>query len=302
MPTLILHGGAGRIDEARHGAYERGLAAALAAGWSVLARGGEAVDAVVAAVASMEADPAAFNAGVGSSLTRDGTVECDACLMDGRDGRAGAVALVTRSASPIGLARVVMERTPHVLLAGPGADALEVDPIDPDVLVTPDARARLERWRARHGESSGSAAEPTGSATVGAVALDDAGALAAATSTGGVIGQWPGRIGDAPIPGAGTYADRSVAVSCTGKGEAFLRAVTSKALAERLAAGAALEDALARALADVNAMGGSGGLIALLADGRLAWAFDTSHMALAWRSEGAEHVSVAAEPGVTVRP
>jgi L-asparaginase / beta-aspartyl-peptidase len=132
--------------------------------------------------------------------------------------------------------------------------------------------------------------------------LDDAGALAAATSTGGVLGQWPGRIGDAPIPGAGTYADRSVAVSCTGKGEAFLRAVTSKALAERLAAGAALEDALARALADVNAMGGSGGLIALLADGRLAWAFDTSHMALAWRSEGAEHVSVAAEPGVTVRP
>ena len=295
MPTLILHGGAGRIDQAREGAYERGLAAALATGWRVLAGGGEAVDAVVAAVGSMEADPEAFNAGIGSSLTRDGTVECDACLMDGRDGRAGAVALVTRSASPIALARVVLERTPHVLLAGPGADALEEAPVAPDALVTPYARAQLERWRARQ-------AEPTGSATVGAVALDDAGALAAATSTGGVLGQWPGRIGDAPIPGAGTYADRAVAVSCTGMGEAFLRAVTGKALAERLAAGATPGDALARALDDVAAMGGSGGLIVLLADGRLAWAFDTPHLALAWRTEAAEHVSVAAERGVTVLP
>jgi len=302
MPTLILHGGAGRIDEARTGAYERGLAAALAAGWRVLAGGGEAVDAVVAAVEQMEADPAAFNAGVGSSLTRDGTVECDACLMDGRDGRAGAVALVTRSASPIRLARVVLERTPHVLLAGPGADALEDRPVAPDALVTPYARAQLERWRARRTEQVGSSDEPTGSATVGAVALDAAGALAAATSTGGVLGQWPGRIGDAPIPGAGTYADRAVALSCTGKGEAFLRAVTGKALAERLAAGVALEDALARALDDVKAMGGSGGLIVALADGRLAWAFDTRHLALAWRSDGAQHVSVASEPGVTVRP
>lgn len=302
MPTLILHGGAGRIDEARAPAYERGLSAARDAGWRVLARGGSALDAVTAAVSIMEADPQAFNAGVGSSLTRDGTVECDACLMDGRDGNAGAVALLTRSASPIRLARVVMERTPHVFLAGPGADALEEDPVDPATLVTPYAQAQLERWRARNAERSLAAAEPTGSATVGAVALDEAGALAAATSTGGVLGQWPGRIGDAPVPGAGTYADHAVAVSCTGKGEAFLRAVTGKALAERLAAGAALEAALARALDDVAAMGGSGGLIALLADGRLAWAFDTSHMALAWRTTYAEHVSVAAEPGVAVVP
>ncbi len=302
MPTLILHGGAGRIEEARTGAYERGLATALAAGWAVLERGGEALDAVLAAVQSMEADPSAFNAGIGSSLTRDGTVECDACLVDGRDGSAGAVALVTRSASPIRLARAVLERTPHVLLAGVGADALEEDPVDPDTLVTPHARAQLERWRARHAADVGSAAEPTGSATVGAVALDAAGALAAATSTGGVIGQWPGRIGDAAVPGAGTYADGAVGVSCTGKGEAFLRAVTGKALAERLAAGASPGHALARALDDVAAMGGSGGLIVALADGQLAWAFDTAHLALAWRTADAEHVSVTAEPGVTVRP
>ena len=370
MATLILHGGAGRIDDERAAAYHRGLRAALEAGWAALTAtatdpvstdadagdsagggsgggtgsgtasgtgsgtrsgtgsrdGSRALAAVVAAVATMEANPEAFNAGVGSALTRAGTVECDACLMDGRDGRAGAVAVVTRAPSPIGLARSVMERSPHVLLVGAGADALVAEPIEPAVLVTSGARARLERWRERQHERGGDL-EPTGSATVGAVALDDDGALAAATSTGGVLGQWPGRVGDAPIPGAGTYADARVAVSCTGKGEAFLRAVSAKALAERLAAGAVLEQALQRALDDVRAMDGSGGLIVVLADGRLAWAFDTSHMALAWRSDGAlgeapsgplaeaqpgplagaqisahEHVAVANEAGVFTWP
>lgn len=348
MATLILHGGAGRIDDERAPAYRRGLREALEAGWAALTladadlasadagdgsdasgcagggaggrRGSRALAAVVAAVAAMEANPEAFNAGIGSALTRAGTVECDACLMDGRDGRAGAVAVVTRAASPIALARTVMERTPHVLLAGAGADALVETPIEPDHLVTPDARARLERWLERQLER-GSDARPTGSATVGAVALDDAGALAAATSTGGVLGQWPGRVGDAPIPGAGTYADARVAVSCTGKGEAFLRAVSGKALAERLAAGVTLEAALQRALDDVRAMDGSGGLIVTLADGRLGWAFDTSHLALAWRSDGAlaaartlvpagapagaqagarEHVAVSTQAGIFV--
>ena len=324
MATLILHGGAGRIDADRVDAYERGLRAALDDGWTVLQAGGEALDAVVAAVGVMEANPAAFNAGVGSSPTRDGTVECDACLMDGRDGRSGAVAVVSRARSPIALARTVMEHSPHVLIAGAGADALVDEPIANAELLTPRASAQLARWRERR---AGGATLPTGSATVGAVALDDHGALAAATSTGGVLGQWPGRVGDAPIPGAGTYADARVAVSCTGKGEAFLRAVTAKALAERLAAGTSLEAALARALTDVSAMGGSGGLIVALSDGRLAWAFDTLHLALAWRSDGVaaeregpcegsdarrdgavtasraaahEHVAVATEAGVFV--
>ncbi len=295
MATLILHGGAGRIDDARVDAYERGLRAALDEGWLLLDHGADALDAVVAAVATMEANPDAFNAGVGSSPTRDGTVECDACVMDGRDGRSGAVAVVTRARSPVALARRVMEHSPHVLIAGAGADALVSEPIDNAELLTPYARAQLERWRARR-------SPPTGSATVGAVALDHHGALAAATSTGGVLGQWPGRIGDAPIPGAGTYADVHVAISCTGKGEAFLRAVTAKALAERLAAGTALDAALARALADVAAMGGSGGLIVALADGGLAWAFDTERLALAWRAGAAattrEHVAVVTSPSV----
>lgn len=293
MATLILHGGAGRIDDERREAYETGLREALEAGWDVLSGGGSAVDAVQRSVAVMEANPEAFNAGVGSSLTRDGTVECDACLIDGREGRAGAVAAVRSARSPIALARAVMERTPHVLLVGAGADALVDDPVANEALITPYARAQLERWRERH-------EGPTGSATVGAAALDDHGALAAATSTGGVLGQWPGRVGDAPIPGAGTYADPRVALSCTGRGEAFVRAVTGKALAERLAHGATLESALARALADVRAMDGSGGLIVALADGGLGWAFDTSHLALAWRSGAGGDVRVTSDAGVSV--
>jgi L-asparaginase / beta-aspartyl-peptidase len=314
MSSLIIHGGAGRIEDARHDAYARGLRSALDEGWAVLSGGGTALDAVVRAVASMEADPHAFNAGVGSSLTRDGTVECDACLVDGRDGRSGAVAVVTRARSPIALARLVMERTPHVLIAGAGADALVEAPIDNAELTTAYSLSRLERWRERVGRRAGGGARdrargredddggasgddpdealPQGSATVGAVALDDAGDLAAATSTGGLLGQWPGRIGDAAIPGAGTYADARVAVSTTGKGEAFLRAVTAKALAERLAAGGTLRAALRRALDDVHAMGGSGGLIVALADGRLGWAFDTSHLALAWRRSAPAHTVV----------
>ena len=293
MATLILHGGAGRIDDERREAYEAGLREALAAGWSLLAAGGTALDAVERAVAVMEANPEAFNAGVGSSPTRDGTVECDACLVDGRDGRAGAVAAVRTARSPIALARTVMERTPHVLMVGAGAEALVDDPIPNDALLTPRALDQLERWRARR-------EQPTGSATVGAAALDDHGALAAATSTGGVLGQWPGRVGDAPIPGAGTYADRRVALSCTGRGEAFLRAVTGKAFAERLAHGAPLESSLQRALDEVRSMDGSGGLIVALADGRLGWAFDTSHLALAWRSDDEGDALVADDAGVRV--
>lgn len=336
MPILLIHGGAGRIEDARLEAYARGLRAALDDGWEVLSQGGSALDAVVRAVATMEADPEAFNAGVGASLTRDGTAECDACVVDGRDGRSGAVAVVTRARSPVALARQVMESSPHVLIAGPGADALVASPIENSWLHTEYSLARLERWRerarakrarARGGADTGAVTgaetagaetagaenagagpgedaageEPTGSATVGAVALDGAGALAAATSTGGLLGQWPGRVGDAAMPGAGTFADARVAVSTTGKGEAFLRAVTAKTLAERLAAGASLRGALQLALDDVNAMGGDGGLIVVLADGRLGWAFDTSHLALAWRRTAPADATTVAVDAETAR-
>jgi L-asparaginase / beta-aspartyl-peptidase len=288
MLRLILHGGAGTIRESRRPSYRAGLRAALAAGWAELEAGGDAVAAVVSAVATMEADPGAFNAGVGGSPTRAGTVECDACVMRGRDGAAGAVAVLTRARSPIRVARWLMDASPHVLIAGAGADALVEDPIDNEALLTPYTRAALARWLERQDE-------PVASATVGALALDADGGLAAATSTGGVLGQWPGRIGDAPIVGAGTYADTRVAVSCTGKGEAFLRAVTAKTYAERVAAGALPADALAGALADVRAMDGSGGLITLQRDGLLGYAFDTGQMAVAWRARGPEGVRDEAE-------
>jgi L-asparaginase / beta-aspartyl-peptidase len=295
MLRLILHGGAGRIDVARTAAYRAGLRAALDAGWRVLEAGGDAVEAVVCAVATMEADPAAFNAGVGGSPTSAGTVECDACLVRGRDGAAGAVALLTRSRTPIRVAERVLRTSPHVLIAGPAADALVADPVENEALLTPYTRERLARWRERE-------EEPMGSATVGALARDAGGDLAAATSTGGRLGQWPGRIGDTPIVGAGTYADAHVAVSATGKGEAFMRAVTAKAYAERIAAGVPAAAAIAGALADVRAMEGSGGLIVLDRDGLLAYGFDTSAMAVAWRARDAagarEEVEVHRVPGV----
>ncbi|MFU8888267.1 MAG: isoaspartyl peptidase/L-asparaginase family protein [Trueperaceae bacterium] len=302
MPKLIVHGGAGTIAEARRSAYHRGLRAALAAGWAVLDAGGDAVEATLRAVETMEADAEAFNAGVGGSPNRDGEVELDAAVVRGADGSAGAVAAVRTAPSAVRLADLVRRTTPHVLLVGTGADALVERPIDPERLLTPHSRAAWERWRSRQAEADAAPPPPTGSATVGAVAHDAAGDLAAATSTGGVLGKWPGRVGDAPIVGAGTYADRSVAISCTGRGEAFLRAVTAKALAERLAAGVALADALARALADVRDHQGSGGLIVVTADGRLAYAFDTAHLALGWTDGMTTVAEVLGSATVTVVP
>jgi L-asparaginase / beta-aspartyl-peptidase len=301
MPKLLLHGGAGTIAEHRHPAYVRGLHAALAAGWAALEAGGDAVDMALAAVERMEADPEAFNAGVGGSPNRDGEVELDAAIVRGRDGSAGAVAAVRTAPSAVRLADLVRRSSPHVLIVGAGADALVERPIDPAALLTPATRAAWARWR--EGRPAPDAAPtPTGSATVGAVAVDAVGDLAAATSTGGVLGKWPGRVGDAPIVGAGTYADARVAVSCTGRGEAFLRAVTAKALAERVGAGAELGAAVERALAEVRFHGGEGGLIALDADGRIVYGFDTTHMAVAWRDEGGADALVAAAAGVVRVP
>ena len=310
MSRLIVHGGAGSIVEARRPAYRRGLRAALAAGWAVLEAGGDAVEATLRAVETMEADAEAFNAGVGGSPNRDGEVELDAAIVRGADGRAGAVAAVRTAPSAVRLADLVRRTTPHVLLVGPGADALVERPIDPESLLTPHTRASWTRWRERQREAD-AAPTPTGSATVGAVAQDAAGDLAAATSTGGVLGKWPGRVGDAPIVGAGTYADRSVAISCTGRGEAFLRAVTAKALAERLAARADLSEAgepadlgalIERALADVRDYEGSGGLIVVTAAGRLAYGFDTAQLALGWTDGTTIVAEVLYDAGVVVVP
>lgn len=292
MAILVIHGGAGSILEQDEAAYTRGLAVAADAGYEVLTRGGTAVEAVLAAVASMEADPMAFNAGVGGALTRDGRAVLDACVMTS-DGRAGAVAAVGNSPHPVLLAERVRREGTHVLLVGAGAEALEDRPVENDRLITERSRAQLARWRERR-------QPPVGSATVGAVAMTDDGKLAAATSTGGVVGQAPGRVGDAPIPGAGTYANARAALSCTGKGEAFLRAVTAKSVATALEAGTDVATALESALKDVARMDGSGGIIVIDREGEFGYAYTTAAMAYALRAPGVHEEGVGRSAGVRV--
>lgn len=288
--TLVVHGGSGTICEEDRANYHAGLVEARAAGFAVLAAGGSALAAVLKAVTLMEDNPLAFNAGTGGSPTSAGIVECDAALMLS-DGSCGAVASVTKAKNPILLADKVRTEMPHIFFVGAGADTLVDHPIDNAELLTKRTRAALERWRERN-------AGPVGSATVGAVALDEAGNLAAATSTGGVLGKWPGRVGDSPLIGVGTYASPSIAVSCTGKGEAFMQAVTAKTVALRLEYGETLEEAVARALQDVNHFDGSGGLICATLDGRVCVGFNAPHMAYAWKTRDGEEAAVGLEPGI----
>lgn len=289
--ALAVHGGAGPLRDGpeRAAAQAAGLRAALDAGAAVLAAGGAALDAVCAAVAVLE-DDEAFNAGRGAALTVDGTAELDACVCDGATGQAGAVAASRFARHPVLAARAVMERTPHVLLAGPGPqwlDAVGLERVDPSWFVTP---ARLAALRAGTPELAAPAmpAGPTeprlGHGTVGAVARDVAGRLAAATSTGGVTGQWAGRIGDTPVVGAGTWADERIAVSGTGIGEYFLRAALAHDVAARVRwTGAAPADAVRDAIADdLVGPGGDGGVIAAAADGTLVLAYCSEGMLRAY--------------------
>jgi beta-aspartyl-peptidase (threonine type) len=262
------------------------LARALDAGGAVLARGGPALDAVEAAVRVLEDDPA-FNAGRGAVLTWDGAVSLDAAIMEGATRRAGAVAGVTTTRNPVSLARAVMEKSPHVLLAGPGADAFaraQGAPQEaPEWFVTPERRAELERVK-REGTFDGRKL-----GTVGAVARDARGHVAAATSTGGITAKRWGRVGDAPIPGAGTWAEESgCAVSATGSGEIFLRlGVAHEICARARLAGqpqAAAADALIKG--EVGRLGGSGGVILMGREGPGGWSFSTSGMYRGRLAEG----------------
>ena len=306
MAILVIHGGAGTISERNQADYEAGLAAALEAGRAALTGGsleGEsrALAAVLAAVTSMESNAGAFNAGLGGALTKDGKVELDACVMvsDAAPGaRAGAVAGITNMANPILLADEVRRNTPHVLMIGPGAEELVPEPVANESLITAKSRTALDRWLS--GNTGDLEVPMGGSNTVGAVALDDDGNLAAATSTGGRTGQWSGRVGDAPIPGLGTYADEHVAISCTGKGEAFMEAAVAGRLAAALESGVGLEQAVQRALDDVRRMDGEGGLIAVTADGRLAVGFNSPHMAYGIATARSHTAEVARTPFVKV--
>jgi beta-aspartyl-peptidase (threonine type) len=257
------------------------LVAALVRGREALEHGGSALDAVVAAVAFMEDEIPFFNAGRGSVLCADGTVEMSAAVMRGADRDAGAVAMVRRSRSPVAAARAVMADSAHVLMAGDAADAYAaargVEQCAPDYFITDQQRARLA--------DRGSDFAP---GTVGAVCRDGDGMLAAATSTGGRRGQLPGRVGDTPVIGAGTWADRAVAVSCTGDGEAFIRSAAARQLADRVGAGATVQAAAAATLADVGEAGGTGGIIALTAAGAVALPFTSGAMNRGLWRPGAE--------------
>ena len=280
---LVIHGGAGAMrpehgDPNHEQDARRGLRAALDAGAAILAAGGAALDAVEASVRLLEDDPC-FNAGRGSVLTSEGCVELDAAIMDGETRRAGAVAGLRTTRAPVSLARRLMEQGPHVFLSGSGADGFArdagLDQVENAWFVTAERRRQLDELL-QHGGFDADVKY----GTVGAVAVDEHGHVAAATSTGGLTAKRWGRIGDSPLIGAGTYADdRAAAVSATGSGEYFIRAVAAHQLAERVRLGGeTLQAALDGVLADIGDLGGTGGLIAVAPNGETAWGFTTRAM------------------------
>ena len=287
MIGLAIHGGAGTLppsamDGPAEHAHRAGLARALAAGYRVLAAGGPALDAVVAAIHELEDDPL-FNAGIGAVLTADGTIEHDACLMNGADRRTGAVAGICGPRHPIDAARAVMEHSPNVLLAGRGAEAWLHNrvPFEPPAYFITERRqhALAAVLSAQASTGGGPIDDADRHGTVGAVARDARGGLAAGTSTGGMTGKLAGRIGDAPIAGAGTWADGTVAISCTGHGESFIRAGGAQAIAMHMRLGGlTLAEAASVVLADITELGGDGGLVAIDATGRVKLPFTSRGM------------------------
>jgi L-asparaginase / beta-aspartyl-peptidase len=304
-PILLVHGGAWAIPDEMLEAHEQGVFDALQAGYSLLERGGSAVDAVEAAVSRME-DDATFDAGRGSFLTRDGRVQLDALLMDGATLRAGGVACVERLRNPIQAARLVMDRSPHIYFVGAGAEefaqAQGMALIDNAELVLDRERERLAAAQAKEraglpdltfagdDKSRETAADFDPPAlgdlfdshdTVGAVALDGEGRLAAGTSTGGTLNKAPGRVGDSSLIGCGCYADNaSAAVSLTGWGEPMMKLVLGKWATDRVQEGVSPEQAAPEAIAYLyKRLGGHGGIILLGPDGRYGIAHNTPRMA-----------------------
>ena len=283
--AIVIHGGAGgdpkSWEESKAAARREGLERALKIGREVLANGGDALDAVEQAIRAME-DDAVFNAGRGAVLTTEGKAELDASIMHGKSAACGAVAGVTRTKNPISLARRVMENTPHVLLAGSGADEFAEQQglplVDPDYFLS-----RANRNRNRDVAPADSSHESeTHFGTVGCVALDQHGNLAAGTSTGGTAKKLPGRIGDSPIVGAGTYAANGFCgVSATGRGEEYIRnAVAYDVVAQMRYAGRSLEQAVTEVMWN-RLKPGDGGLIAVAADGNIVMQHNTPGMSCA---------------------
>jgi L-asparaginase / beta-aspartyl-peptidase len=314
--AIEIHGGAGVIERAKLGsegeaAYRASLKQALTAGSAVLDRGGTSLDAVEAAIRVLEDDPL-FNAGRGAVFTEEGKNEMDSAIMDGATERAGAVADVTRTRHPISLARAVMEKTPHVMLVGPGADAFSaqagLEQVDPSFFFTESRWQSLVKQLQQEGKPvppRPAGAPPPGATvpvavydetpgrrsygTVGAVALDRQGNIAAGTSTGGMQGKMPGRVGDSPIIGAGTYAsNQSCAVSATGAGEYFIRLTVAREVCalvqyEHMKLADAANEVIHKQLPEIH---GDGGVIAITTDGQMTWSFNTPGMFRARQVEG----------------
>jgi beta-aspartyl-peptidase (threonine type) len=304
--ALVIHGGAGVIERDRlSAADERDIRAdldrALDAGQSVLSRGGSALDAVEAAVRVLE-DSARFNAGKGAVFNAEGRHELDAAIMEGHTQRAGAVAGVTTVRHPVQLARAVMEHSSHVLLAGVGAEQFcdtrkDIERVANSWFDTDVRRAQLEKAQAlENGEARGLPTMPGGYfGTVGAVALDVHGHIAAATSTGGMTNKRFGRIGDSPIIGAGTWADARCGISGTGWGEFYIRHAVAHDIAARIAyRGDTLAVAAQSVIGQVvPAAGGSGGAIALDSEGNIAMPFNTAGMYRGWiRPDGSRGTAI----------
>lgn len=305
---LVLHGGAGTIDRAamtpeREAAYRAKLTEARDAGYAILERGGTALDAVIAVVTLLEDSPL-FNAGKGAVLNADGLCELDASLMDGRTQAAGAVAGVRRIKNPITLARAVMEKSPHVMLAGEGAERFAQQQgfalVPNEYFQTPERRQQLERAQQREAEKSKTKSPAKKSAstppslfppaadrygTVGCAALDRHGNLAAGTSTGGMTNKKFGRVGDAPIIGAGTYAHNATcAISATGWGEFFIRVGVARDIAAQLEyKNTPLATAAQLTLDKVAQLGGDGGVVCIDRHGNIALPFNTAGMYRGYR-------------------
>ena len=282
---LAIHGGAGVLERGdltvqKEAAFRASLSAALAAGAAILRTGGSSLDAVEAAVRVLEDDPL-FNAGKGAVFTAEGRNELDASIMDGRARRAGAVVGATRTRNPVSLARAVMEKSSHVMLSGAGADAFSLEKgleqVAPDYFRTEERWQQLLQWRDKRVQPVD---RTHAYGTVGAVALDRAGHLAAATSTGGTTGKRWGRVGDSPLIGAGTFAeDGMCAVSATGTGEFFIRSSAARQVRDRIAwHRESVQSAANNTIKDIGSLGGDGALVAMDARGRVAFAMNSVGM------------------------
>lgn len=314
--AIAIHGGAGAITRAamsaeKEQAYRQALYDIVTHGQSMLAQGASALDTVTEAVRRLEECPL-FNAGKGAVFTRQGTHELDACIMDGRTLQAGAVAGVSRIRNPVLAARALLENSPHVLLAGEGAEAFALaqglEQVEPDFFSTPERWEQLQRALGSDtalldhdgAAQGGDPLDPDRKfGTVGAVALDNDGNLAAATSTGGMTNKQVGRIGDSPLPGAGCYASNdSVAVSCTGTGEVFIRTLAAYDVAAQMRyGGRTLQQVSVNVIHDsVLELGGSGGLIAVDREGNVALPFNSEGMYRAYaRTDEAAEVAIYRE-------